>query len=93
MTQKMFWLSVDDIAQAIAGTWGKPELCKEQAERVLTLISTTQAERVLKQIECKPPEGSNADEWHLYLQENQDALPMVACAIAEAIERRKLETN
>lgn len=32
------------------------------------------------------PAGSNADEWHLYLSENKDALPMVAVQIAEAIE-------
>lgn len=32
------------------------------------------------------PEGSNADEWHLYLSENKDALGMVAVGIAEAIE-------
>lgn len=34
----------------------------------------------------RPPEGSNADEWHMYLSENKDALGMVAVGIAEAIE-------
>lgn len=32
------------------------------------------------------PTGSNADEWHCYLSENKDALPMVSVQIAEAIE-------
>lgn len=32
------------------------------------------------------PAGSNADEWHLYLAENTDALPMVAVGIAESME-------
>jgi hypothetical protein len=35
------------------------------------------------------PQGSNADEWHLFLSENKDALPMVAVQIAEAIEARR----
>lgn len=37
------------------------------------------------------PSGSNADEWHLYLAENTDALPMVAVKIAEAIEAAAAE--
>lgn len=32
------------------------------------------------------PLGSNADEWHLFLDENKDALPYLAVQIAEAIE-------
>ncbi len=32
------------------------------------------------------PEGSNADEWHMYLSENKDALGMIAVGIAEVIE-------
>jgi hypothetical protein len=32
------------------------------------------------------PLGSNADEWHLFLEENKDALPYLAVQIAEAIE-------
>lgn len=35
---------------------------------------------------CGRPKGSNADEWHLFLQEHKDALPYVAVHIAEAIE-------
>ena len=34
----------------------------------------------------KRPAGANADEWHLFLSENKDALPFVAVQIAEAIE-------
>lgn len=33
------------------------------------------------------PLGSNADEWHLFLDENKDALPYLAVQIAEAIEQ------
>lgn len=32
------------------------------------------------------PQGSNADEWHLFLSENRDALPYVAVQIAESVE-------
>jgi hypothetical protein len=32
------------------------------------------------------PLGSNADEWHLFLAENKEALPYLAVQIAEAIE-------
>lgn len=32
------------------------------------------------------PLGSNADEWHLFLTENTDALAFLAVQIAEAIE-------
>lgn len=32
------------------------------------------------------PIGSNADEWHLFLTENTDALAYLAVQIAEAIE-------
>lgn len=32
------------------------------------------------------PLGSNADEWHLFLSENADALAYLAVQIAEAIE-------
>lgn len=32
------------------------------------------------------PLGANADEWHLFLEENKDALPFLAVQIAEAIE-------
>ena len=32
------------------------------------------------------PLGSNADEWHLFLDENKDALGFLAVQIAEAIE-------
>lgn len=32
------------------------------------------------------PLGSNADEWHLFLDDNKDALPYLAVQIAEAIE-------
>jgi hypothetical protein len=39
------------------------------------------------------PSGANADEWHLYLSENKDALPMlavgIAVGIAEAIEAER----
>ena len=35
------------------------------------------------------PSGANADEWHLYLSENKDALPMLAVGIAEAIEAER----
>ena len=37
----------------------------------------------------RKPTGTNADEWHLYLSENRDALPMVAVGIAEAIEAER----
>lgn len=32
------------------------------------------------------PLGSNADEWHMFLSENADAMPYLAVQIAEAIE-------
>jgi hypothetical protein len=32
------------------------------------------------------PLGANADEWHLFLTENKDALAYLAVQIAEAIE-------
>lgn len=32
------------------------------------------------------PLGSNADEWHLFLDEHKDTLPYLAVQIAEAIE-------
>ena len=35
------------------------------------------------------PSGATADEWHLYLSENKDALPMLAVGIAEAIEAER----
>lgn len=32
------------------------------------------------------PQGSNADEWHLFLAENNDNLAFLAVQIAEAID-------
>ena len=32
------------------------------------------------------PDGANADEWHMFLSENKDALGYLAVQIAEAID-------
>lgn len=37
------------------------------------------------------PDGSNADEWHLFLDDHRDALPYVAVQVAEAIDAARLE--
>lgn len=39
------------------------------------------------------PLGSNADEWHLFLDEHKDALPYLAVQIAEAIDEAERRGN
>lgn len=57
----------------------------EQREHFRQEMARTSA--FVRSLDAFPvPTGSNADEWHCYLAENQGALPKVAVQIAEAIE-------
>lgn len=68
-------------------TDGEMEALMTPEQREMFRQRKAQTSAFIRALDAFPvPTGSNADEWHVYLSENKDALPMVAVQIAEAIE-------
>lgn len=70
----------------------KPD-CPGNAARIRAINFATALFQAPTCDTARRPKGSNADEWHLFLAENRDALPYVAVQIAEAIDEAAAEVG